>query len=74
MSKDSRRLRGKLFAFNISQKGNFEGALVETAAGIAQHHVVPTSGPLITPCREPQGVSKRPVFSSIEIRYTTSCR
>jgi hypothetical protein len=32
----SRRLRGKVLAFNISPKGHIEGALIETADGHAQ--------------------------------------
>jgi len=36
MPKQSRRLRGKLLAFNISPRGDIEGALVETSAGTAQ--------------------------------------
>ncbi len=36
MSKHSRQLRGTVLAFNISPKGDIEGALVETATGTAQ--------------------------------------
>ena len=36
MSKESRQLQGKVFAFNISPKGHVEGVLLKTSTGPAQ--------------------------------------